>query len=362
MKIITVIGTRPEIIRCSEIIKKLDKACDHILVDTKQNSHDKLSSVFYRELGIREPDYTINTDTTSVGHQIGANFVAIEKIIEKEKPDKAFCPCDTNTSMVAFIFERHNVPVYHLEAGNRSFDRKMAEETNRKAIDAISSFNLPYTKYSRDNLLKDGIPKNKIFVTGNPMSEIIKKYTSNIHNSSIRSKHHLIGEKFILVTCHRQETVDHAHRLQRVFNALNKIAKEYKIIYPMHPRTQQKLKEFNISVSDNIIIIEPLGLFDLLNLEVNAMMIMTDSGTIQEEACIIGTPVVVLRMVTERPETIECGATVLGGVTTNEIVDAFNYMKSRLDYKWKVPEEYLWDDVSDRVLAFMMSKQYEDTK
>jgi len=362
MKIITVVGTRPEIIRCSEIIKKMDKACDHILVDTNQNSHDNLSGVFYRELGVREPDYQIGTDTTSIGHQIGANFVAIEKIIEKEKPDKAFCPCDTNTSLVSFIFERNNIPVYHLKAGNRCFDRTIAEETNRRAIDAISSYNLPYTKHSKENLLSEGIKKNKIFVTGNPIFEIIDAHQKKINESDVLSRFNLKSKKFILVTCHRQETVDHKKRYQRVMNALNRVAEDYKIIYPIHPRAKNHLKDFGIEVSDNIILTEPLGFFDLIKLEKEAVMIMTDSGTIQEEACIVGTPSIILRMVTERPEVVECGATIVGGVKENEIIEAFNYMKTRLAFRWDVPDEYLYSDVSDRVVAFMMSKQYEDMK
>jgi UDP-N-acetylglucosamine 2-epimerase (non-hydrolysing) len=362
MKIITVVGTRPEIIRCSEIIKKLDKVCEHILVDTNQNSHDNLSGIFYRELGIREPDYMVGTDVTSIGHQIGTNFVAIEKIIEKEKPDKAFCPCDTNTSLVAFIFERNNIPVYHLEAGNRCFDRTIAEETNRKTIDAISSFNLPYTEHSKENLLDDGIKKNKIFVAGNPICEIILVHNKKIDDSQILEKLGIKNEDFILVTCHRQETVDHPKRFQEIFKALNRVAKDYLIVYPMHPRARQKLNKFGIQVSKNIIIIEPLGFFDLIKLEKNAILVMTDSGTIQEEACIVGTPAIILRMVTERPETVECGASVIGGVKGDEIIGAYEYMKKRLCSRWIVPKEYLYIDVSDRVVTFMMSKQYEDMK
>lgn len=362
MKIITVIGTRPEIIRCSEIIKKLDKVCEHILVDTNQNSHDKLSKIFYRDLGVREPDYLVGTDTTSLGHQIGANFVAIEKIIEKEKPNKAFCPCDTNTSLVALIFERNNIPVYHWEAGNRCFDRTIAEETNRRAIDAIASFNLPYTKHSKENLLNDGIRKNKIFVTGNPIYEIMLAHKEKIENSNILENFGLRSKKFILVTCHRQETVDHKKRFQEVFDGLNHISKEYKIIYPMHPRARQKFDDFGIQPSENIIITDPLGFFDLIKLEHEATLVMTDSGTIQEESCIIGTPAIILRMTTERPETVECGASIIGGVKSSEIISAFNYVKTRFGFTWTTPYEYLYSDVSDRVITFMMSKQYEDMK
>ncbi|PWA12720.1 UDP-N-acetylglucosamine 2-epimerase (non-hydrolyzing) [Pueribacillus theae] len=358
MNIVTVLGTRPEIIRLSLIIKKLDQLADkHILVHTGQNFTPSLSNIFFEQLKLRKPNYVLSKKKqVSLGEQLSTMFSGLEKVFHKEKPDKVLVLGDTNSGLGAILAERMGIPVFHMEAGNRCFDLNVPEEVNRKVIDAVSSINLPYTQNSKENLLREGIPKNRIYVTGNPIYEVLNHYSDQIKNNTILEDLHLVSKDYILVTTHRAENVDNRKRLVGIMNGLNKVADTYKkrIICSLHPRTASKLDQ---SIPDNlspfIEFHEPFGFFDFVQLEKNASLVLTDSGTVQEECCIFQVPAVTIRTTTERPETIECGSNILSGIQSDQIFNAVNVMINR-QTGWTCPEGYTDPDVSDKVLKLLL--------
>jgi UDP-N-acetylglucosamine 2-epimerase (non-hydrolysing) len=353
MKILTILGTRPEIIRLSRIIPKLDLVCDHRVLHTGQNYDPTLNDIFFEDLGIRKPDVIIDSKGTTA-EQLGKMFVGVEKYLQEFKPDKVLILGDTNSGLVAIICERLGVPVYHMEAGNRCYDLKVPEEKNRKIIDAVSTINLPYTELSRQNLLREGATNNKVFVTGNPIKEVIDFYKDKIDRSSIVSTLNLEKNNYIIATAHRAENVDVDERLINIFKSFEKIANEYKIVFSCHPRTKQKLEKFNISVNNpNILILEPLGFFDFVKLEKNAYMAISDSGTVQEEMCLFGIPTVTIRDTTERPETVWCGSNIVSGLKEQDIINCFNVSKI-VERDWTVPAEYTKHNVSDTVVQILL--------
>lgn len=357
MKIMTILGTRPEIIRLSLIIKKLDKICTHILVHTGQNYSSLLNDIFFQELNIRKPDYYLQVPSNSFGMQISKILELTEEIILKEKPDKVLVLGDTNSSLSAIIAERLSIPVFHMEAGNRCFDLKVPEEKNRKIIDAISTYALPYTNGSRENLLRDGIPKNRIFVSGNPIFEVLKYYDENIEKRNILNRLNIEKGKYILATIHRAENVDVKERLEIILNAIDSVQKQFncKIIFSVHPRTKSKIDKFNfLNVNKDIVYSEPFGFFDFVKLEKNAALVLTDSGTVQEECCIFKIPTVTIRDTTERPETVECGSNVISGINYEKIVIC-SKLKASSNRNWDYPEGYIDTNVSNKVLNFLIS-------
>ena len=354
-KILTILGTRPEIIRLSCIIPKLDAACDHYVLHTGQNYDNNLSELFFQELELRKPNKIIDSKSQSFGEQLGKIFIGVEQAINEFNPTKVLVLGDTNSGLSAFIVERFNIPVYHMEAGNRCNDLKVPEEKNRKVIDAISTYNLPYTELSRQNLLREGVPNNKIAVTGNPIKEVIDKYQSKISQSSILAKLNLQPKDYVIVTAHRAENVDDDIRLKSIFAALQEIAKEYKVVFSCHPRTRDKIQKFNVN-TDNIIVSVPFGFFDFVNLEQNCFMAVSDSGTVQEEMCLFKIPTVTIRDTTERPETVWCGSNVISGLDKTNIIACFNRMKLS-NRSWEVPVEYDRDNVSDVVVNILLSTQ-----
>lgn len=354
-KVLTILGTRPEIIRLSCIIPKLDAACDHYVLHTGQNYDNNLSELFFQELELRKPNKIIDSKSQSFGEQLGKIFIGVEQAINEFNPTKVLVLGDTNSGLSAFIVERFNIPVYHMEAGNRCNDLKVPEEKNRKVIDAISTYNLPYTELSRQNLLREGVPNNKIAVTGNPIKEVINKYQNKISQSSILAKLNLQPKDYVIVTAHRAENVDDDSRLKSIFAALQEIAKEYKVVFSCHPRTRDKIQKFNIN-TDNIIVSEPFGFFDFVNLEQNCFMAISDSGTVQEEMCLFKIPTVTIRDTTERPETVWCGSNVISGLDKTNIIACFNRMKLS-NRNWEVPVEYDRDNVSDVVVNILLSTQ-----
>jgi len=355
MKILTILGTRPEIIRLSRIIPKLDKLCNHKILHTGQNYDQNLNDIFFDQLNIRKPDYIISNTNSSFAQQLGNTFVGVEKCISEFNPDRVLILGDTNSGLSAIICERLGIPVYHMEAGNRCYDLLVPEEKNRKIIDSISTINLPYTELSRQNLLRENIPNNKILVTGNPIKEVLTYYNAEIQQSSILNTLGLEKNKYIIATAHRAENVDNDQRLLSIFNSFEEISKEYKIIFSCHPRTKQKLLKFNINVQNpNIIITEPLGFFDFVKLEQNSIMAISDSGTVQEEMCLFNIPTITIRETTERPETVWCGSNVVSGLTTESILRCYQLMKVK-STDWSIPLEYTKDNVSDTVVSIILS-------
>ena len=355
MKILTILGTRPEIIRLSRIISKLDKLCEHILVHTGQNYDFKLNDIFFQQLGVKKPDYFLGAKGT-FGEQIGIILMEIEKVLKNERPDKFLVLGDTNSSMTAIIAKRMGIPVYHMEAGNRCYDDRVPEEVNRRIIDHSSDVLLPYTERSRANLLREGIRGEQIYVTGNPIYEVIQHFDAQIRQCSILEELKLEAQGYFLVTMHREENVDVKERLIGVVTALNILQEEFDVpvIVSTHPRTTKRMEEFNITTANKKIhFMAPFGFFEFITLERNALCVLSDSGTVQEECAIFKVPTVTIRDVTERPETIECGSNILSGTETETVVQcARTVLKLKKD--WTAPREYLIDNVSEIVTKILL--------
>lgn len=355
MKVLTVLGTRPEIIRLSLIIAKLDQLCTHVLVHTGQNYDFNLNDIFFQQLEVRKPDYFLGAKGT-FGEQIGTILAEIEKVLQNEKPDKFLVLGDTNSSIAAIMAKRRAVPVYHMEAGNRCYDDRVPEEVNRRIIDHSSDVLLPYTERSRANLLHEGIEGERIYVTGNPIYEVIQYYDERIQHSSILEKLNLESQRYFLVTMHREENVDIRERLTGVITALDKLQKEYDVpvIVSTHPRTKKRMEEFSVSVNNkNIHFMPPFGFFEFIILERNALCVLSDSGTVQEECAIFKVPSVIIRDVTERQETRECGTNILGGTESENVVQCVRTVLA-LKKDWVAPSGYLRNNVSESVIKILL--------
>jgi UDP-N-acetylglucosamine 2-epimerase (non-hydrolysing) len=355
MKILTVLGTRPEIIRLSRIIASLDEVSEHILVHTGQNFDPNLNDVFFTEMGIRPPNAFIGAKG-SFGEQVGMIMAETERIMRAEKPDKFLVLGDTNSALAAFIAKRLDIPVYHMEAGNRCYDDRVPEEVNRRVIDHSSDILLPYTERSRQNLLKEGIPGQRVYVTGNPILEVINYYDEKIKASDVHKRLNISPKNYFLVTLHRAENVDIESRLHQFVEAFEQIEKKYQmpIIISTHPRTRNKMQQFGVDVKNQRIqFMDPFGFFDFVHLERNAFCALSDSGTVQEECSIFKVPNVTLRDVTERPETIECGSNILSGADVNTILSCTEKVSSRTP-DWNPPQEYLVTNVTRTVSNLLM--------
>jgi len=356
MKILTVLGTRPEIIRLSRIITKLDDRVDQILVHTGQNAQAFLNEDFFQDLDIRVPDIILEASASSLGEQIGKMMTGLGKVLEEHKPDKVLVLGDTNTSFAAtFISERMGYPVFHMEAGNRCFDKKVPEEINRHAIDSIASVNLPYNEISKMHLLREGMSVNRIFKTGNPIGEVIWYYDSAISFSTILETLNLEAKSFVLVTAHRAENVDNVYRLKTIFDCLEKISEKYKVIFSCHPRTRDKINKFDIEVSDNILLCDPFKFTDFARLQQKCKFAITDSGTVQEEMCIFRKPCITIRNSTERMETVLAGSNIVCGLEEEKILEAYANIE-KMSTAWTIPEEYQVRNVSEIVINILMQK------
>lgn len=356
MKILTVLGTRPEIIRLSSVIPKLDHLCEHVVVHTGQNFDPNLSDLFFDEMAIRQPNYYLGVRGSTIGEQIGQILWECEKVLMAEHPDRLLILGDTNSSLGAIIAKRLGISVFHMEAGNRCYDDRVPEEVNRRIIDHSSDLLMPYTERSRQNLLREGIPGERIYVTGNPIYEVMSHYEPQITQSTILSKLGLRPKGYFLVTMHRAENVDLEGRLRGLSLALDQLQRVYKVpvIVSTHPRTKARMEAFGIgSKNEEIRFLPPFGFFDFVALERNAFCVVSDSGTVQEECCILRIPNVTIRDVTERPETIECGSNILSGADPETIL---NCVRSTLGVRcdWTVPPEYLVPHVSDTVTKILM--------
>lgn len=357
MKIMTILGTRPEIIRLSLIIKKLDRLADkHILVHTGQNFTAELSDVFFKDLNVRKPDYAIKNEQNSLGIQLSTMYKELEKILITEKPDKVLVLGDTNSGLSAILAERMSIPVVHMEAGNRCFDLEVPEEKNRRVIDAISSFNLPYTPQSKENLLKEGLPSSRVFTSGNPIYEVLTYFEDTIESSPVLNQLSLEKNNYFLVTIHRAENVDHEDKLAEIINGINKVAETFnkRIICSIHPRTKSRIEASSaLHVHPLVEFYKPFGFFDFVQLEKNANCVLTDSGTVQEECCLFHVPAVTIRKTTERPETIDCGSNMLSGIDSAQILNCVKVM-SNLPRNWAFPEGYVDKNVSDVVIKILL--------
>jgi len=354
MKVVTVLGTRPEIIRLSRIIPKLDQCCDHVLVHTGQNYDPRLSDIFFSELGLRQPQHYLGARAETPMGQIAQILALCEGVLSRERPDQVLVLVDTNSALCAYVAKRQGVRVYHMEAGNRCFDDRVPEEVNRRVVDHASDILLPYTERARENLLREGIPSQRIYVTGNPIREVLDYYSDRVNQSIVVSQLGLRPKAYMLVSMHRAENVDNGIRLREFVGALLSLMHRYQmpIVCSAHPRLRSQLDKHQIDTG-GLILAGPFGFHDFVSLQMNAACVLSDSGTVQEECCILSVPNVTLRDVTERPETIECGSNIVTGCDEARILAAVE-TATKFQPTWCAPTEYQRTNVSDTVVRILL--------
>ncbi|HWA83321.1 MAG TPA: UDP-N-acetylglucosamine 2-epimerase (non-hydrolyzing), partial [Fimbriimonadaceae bacterium] len=348
MKVATLFGTRPEIIRLSRVIDRLDRLCDQLLVHTGQNYDPNLSDIFFEELGVRQPDEHWGVRGGSFGEQIAEIIRHSTEFFQREKPDRILILGDTNSGLAALIAARMRIPVYHMEAGTRCYDDRVPEETNRRVIDHCSEVLLPYTHRSKENLLREGIDRTRIFVTGNPIWEVIRHYESQISASDVLLRFSLTPSRYFVVTLHRAENVDDPDRLSKILAGLDLVAESYRqpVVVSLHPRTADKIAKNGLAPKSSLVhFMTPVGFFDFVHLEQHAACVMTDSGTVQEEATLLNVPSVILRDVTERAECLEAGSGILSGADPASILEATQAVIMS-GPGWNSPAEYVQENVS----------------
>ena len=355
-RITTVLGTRPELIRLSLIIQRLDQLFDHRLVHTGQNSDLELSEVFFNELKIRKPDLHLEVDNSSLGAFLGDLFPAIENEFHANPPDAVVILGDTNSALAGIIAKRKGIPVYHLEAGNRSFDQNVPEEINRRIIDHYSDFNLAYTSNAKENLLREGLHPRNSTVIGSPLCEVILHFSNEIHSSKILANLKIKSGAYFLVSAHRQENVDDPARLEELVGSLNQVALQFKmpIIVSTHPRTKDKLDSLKVETNSLLHFHAPFGFIDYCKLQKNARIVFSDSGSISEESVILGFRAITIRDSMERPEALETGSIILSGLSQKGIIDSIRVIESGSTSKTP-PSEYMIPDTSTRVINFISS-------
>lgn len=359
LKILTVVGTRPEIIRLSRVMSLIDKYFNHIIVHTGQNYDYELNQVFFDELELRKPDHFLNVDTSSMGASVGDILRKTEEVLKTEKPDAFLVLGDTNSCLAAYIAKRMHIPIFHMEAGNRCFDFNVPEETNRRIVDHISDFNLVYTEHARRHLLSEGIPHRRIYLTGSPMKEVLDFYLPKINNSNALTNLNLKAKEYFIVSVHREENVDNQLNLKKILNVLNSLADEYKmpVIVSTHPRTRKKLEQISdIKLNEKINFMKPFGFIDYVHLQKNALCCVSDSGTISEESSILNFPAISLRQSMERPEAQDAGTIILSGIETENVIEsikiAISEFKLNNGYK-NIASEYEITNTSWRVLKLI---------
>lgn len=364
MKVLTVTGTRPELIRLSLILKGLDEVLgrNHVHVYTNQNYDPNLSDIFLKELQIKV-DY-IFSKTEGIADFLSNGFKQFAEVLEVEKPSKVLILGDTNSSLLAILAAKKGIPVYHMEAGNRCYDNAVPEETNRTILDACSYMNLPYTENSKENLIKEGYHKNRVFKVGNPIWEVLKHYLPEIDSSRIHFDLGLVPHEwpgvvddplpYALFTFHRTENVDTYHVAKSVIDAMNEIAEEIPVVFPLHPRTADQFDKKGIHISPKVKVTKPLGFFDFVKLEKHAKIVLTDSGTVPEETGLFRIPCIVLRNTTERQELMEQGVFTLSGYKKEDILRAYNTIKRQEKLPdWYMPDDYTKENVEDTVIKIL---------
>jgi len=359
MKLVTILGTRPEIIRLSRIIAALDAAFDHVLVHTGQNSDFNLSEVFFQDLQIRQADYFLGISHSSPGRIIGEILIETEQVLLSEKPDAVLLLGDTNSALSVIIARRMGIPVFHMEAGNRCFDRNVPEETNRRIVDHTADINLVYTEHARRNLLNEGIHPRTIYLTGSPMREVLDYYRPYFLKSKVLENLNLEKEGYFLASIHRAENVDSEENLASLLEAFEQLYAEYHrpVIVSTHPRTRDRLRNLEGWRADgDIRLLEPFGFHDYINLQLNAACTLSDSGTISEEAAILGFPAITLRKSIERPEAMDTGNIVITGLDREVILDAVKLVMANRPTAGSVqiPPEYEVQNTSDRVVKIIL--------
>ncbi len=359
IKVMTIVGTRPEIIRLSEVIKACDKYFEHILVHTGQNWDYTLNQVFFEELSLREPDYYLNSVGKHLGETIGNIIAKSYEVLEKEMPNALLILGDTNSCLAAVAAKRLKIPVFHMEAGNRCFDQNVPEEINRKIVDHISDINLPYTEHSRRYLLSEGFRKEHIYVTGSPMHEVLIKNMEKIDQSKPLEKLGLEKGKYILVSAHREENIDIEKNFFKLMNGINMIAEHYSIpvSYATPPRSMKKIEERNFKFNPLVKNLKPFGFFEYNKLQKNAYAVISDSGTLSEESSMLNFPGILIRTSTERPEVLDKGNMIIGGIEGEEIIQAIDMIRTYFEEnnRYELPVDYRDINVADKVVRIILS-------
>ncbi len=358
IKVMTILGTRPEIIRLSRTMALLDEYLHQIIVHTGQNYDYELNEVFFKDLELRKPDHFLKVDTSSLGASVGDILRKSEEVLKFEKPDAVLVLGDTNSCLAAYIAKRMHIPVFHMEAGNRSFDFNVPEEINRRVIDHIADFNLVYTEHARRHLLSEGLPHRRIYLTGSPMKEVLDYYLPKILKSDVLHELNIEKNKYFLVSTHREENVDHPENLNKIISVLNRLASEfeYPVIVSTHPRTRKRLEGPGIEIDKRIQFLKPFGFFDYIFLQLNAACTLSDSGTISEESSILSFPAISLRQSMERPEAQDAGTIILTGFDPQVVLDSVRLViEEHKTGKYKdIAEGYQITNTSWRTLKLIM--------
>ncbi|AIO18616.1 UDP-2,3-diacetamido-2,3-dideoxy-D-glucuronate 2-epimerase [Candidatus Izimaplasma bacterium HR1] len=359
MKIMTVVGTRPEIIRLSMVIKKLEKysAIKHVLVHTGQNYDYELNEVFFKDFSLRKPDYFLEAATGKPMETIGNILISLDPILEDEQPDAILILGDTNSCLSAIAAKRRHIPIFHMEAGNRCFDLRVPEETNRMIVDHIADINLPYSNIAREYLLREGLSPDKIIKTGSPMYEVITNMRSEIDQSDILDELNLVEGKYFVISAHREENIKSDRNFYNLVDSINEIANkyEYPVIFSTHPRTMNRIRKVGIKFHDLVRNIKPLGFNDYINLQINSFAVLSDSGTISEETSILNLNALNIREAHERPEAMEEGAVMMVGLEKERILQGLSIIGEQKNRKHIIVKDYEVPNVSEKVVKIILS-------
>lgn len=361
-KVMTIVGTRPEIIRLSRTIEKLDRFCDHILVHTGQNFDYELNQVFFDDLGVRKPDHFLDSAENSKGpaQTIGNVIAAVDEILASEQPEAVLILGDTNSSLAAISAKRRKIPIFHMEAGNRSFDLRVPEEINRRIVDHTADINLTYSTIAREYLLREGLPPDQVIKTGSPMFEVLTHYRSQIEASGVLELLNLARHEYFIVSSHREENIDSEKNFSKLVEILNSVAEDYQlpVVVSTHPRTMKRIKIGGATFHPLVKLLKPLGFHDYVNLQLNAKAVLSDSGTITEESSILNFPAVNIREAHERPEGMEEGAVMMVGLELDRVRQALSILETQKrgdERNLRIVDDYMAPNVSDKVLRIILS-------
>ena len=360
LKIMTIVGTRPEIIRLSRVMSKLDKYCEHIIVHTGQNYDYELNEIFFRDLDVKKPTYFLNAAGKTASETIGNLIIKVDQVLEECKPDAILLLGDTNSCLSAIPAKRRKIPIFHMEAGNRCFDQRVPEETNRKIVDHTADINLTYSSIARDYLIAEGFPVDRIIKTGSPMYEVLQYYRPQIESSNILNHLGLEKHNYFVVSAHREENIDNDKNINKLVNILNTIAERYKIpvIVSTHPRTRAKFEKYGFAFKNEIRLLKPLGFHDYNHLQMNSCVVISDSGTITEESSILNFPAVNIREAHERPEGFEEASVMMDGLALERTMQAIYILKEQprgSERLLRLVNDYSMPNVSDKVVRIVHS-------
>jgi UDP-N-acetylglucosamine 2-epimerase len=360
LKIVTVVGTRPEIIRLSRVMAKLDESCEHVLVHTGQNYDYELNEIFFDDLGLRKPDYFLNAAGTSASETIGKIIIAVDRVLGEIQPEAVLVLGDTNSCMAVLPAKRRKIPTFHMEAGNRCFDMRVPEEINRRIVDHTADINLTYSTIARNYLLSDGLPADRIIKTGSPMFEVLNFYRAGIESSDILSRLELEEHQFFLVSAHREENIDSEENFLKLVNVLNSVAKHFNlpVIVSTHPRTQKRIDAMRVKFHAKVQLIKPLGFMDYNKLQISSRAVLSDSGTINEESSILNFAALNLREAHERPEGMEEAAVIMVGLEVERVLQSLSVIELQVrneKYEFRLVEDYSMPNVADKVVRIVHS-------